>query len=76
MATVTATAQDPSGETASVAVQVTVVEGSVVAGLLVDTNRDGQVDASDEAGEEVWTQASGAVFGPNQDDDDEDGVRD
>ena len=48
----------------------------LVADLLVDTNRDGQVDASDEEGEGVWTQASGAVFGPNQDDDDEDGVRD
>ena len=28
------------------------------------------MDASDEAGEEIWTRASGAVFGPNQEDED------
>ena len=76
VATVTVTAQDPAGEAASVAVAVTVVEESVTADLLVDTNRDGRVNAADEEGEEVWTSASGAVFGPNQDDDDADGVRD
>ena len=48
----------------------------VTADLLVDTNRDGQVNLSDEAGEATWDEASGAVFGPNADDDDEDGVRD
>ena len=46
------------------------------ADLLVDANRDGLVDLSDEAGEETWDAASGAVFGPNTDDDDGDGVRD
>ena len=75
VATVTVTAQDPAGEAASVAVEVT-VEESVTADLLVDTNRDGRVDAADEKGEDVWTSASGAVFGPNLDDDDEDGLRD
>ena len=48
----------------------------VTADLLVDANRDGLVDLSDEAGEETWDAASGAVFGPNTDDDDGDGVRD
>ena len=48
----------------------------VTADLLVDANRDGVVDQSDEAGEETWDAASGAVFGPNTDDDDGDGVRD
>ena len=48
----------------------------VAADLLVDTNRDGVVDSSDEAGEDTWSEASGAVFGPNADDDDEDGIRD
>ena len=48
----------------------------VTADLLVDANRDGLVDQSDEAGEETWDAASGAVFGPNTDDDDGDGVRD
>ena len=48
----------------------------VNANLLVDTNRDGTVDSSDETGEDSWTAESGAVFGPNTDDDDGDGVRD
>ena len=48
----------------------------VAADLLVDTNRDGVVDSADEDGEETWDRASGAVFGANADDDDEDGVRD
>ena len=48
----------------------------VQADLLVDANRDGLVDQSDEAGEETWDAASGAVFGPNTDDDDGDGIRD
>ncbi len=48
----------------------------VTADLLVDTNRDGLVDQSDEAGEAVWGEAGGAVFAPNADDDDEDGARD
>lgn len=47
----------------------------VVADLLVDTNRDGAVDSLDEAGEETWDRDSGAVFGPNADDDDGDGNR-
>ena len=46
------------------------------ANLLVDTNRDGVVDSSDEEGEDTWDTASGAVFGPNADDDDNDGIRD
>ena len=48
----------------------------VVADLLVDTNRDGLVNRSDEAGEATWTEAAGAVFASNADDDDEDGARD
>ena len=48
----------------------------VTADLLVDANRDGVVNVSDEVGEDTWDTASGAVFGPNADDDDEDGVRD
>ena len=32
------------------------------ANLLVDTNRDGVVDSSDEEGEDTWDTASGAVF--------------
>ena len=48
----------------------------LTADLLVDTNRDGLVDASDEAGEDAWDEASGAVFGSNADDDDGDGVQD
>ncbi len=48
----------------------------VAADLLADTNRDGLVDESDEAGEAVWDAAAGAVFAPNADDDDEDRARD
>lgn len=46
------------------------------ADLLVDSNRDGAVNSSDETGEDEWDSESGAVFGPNVDDDDFDGVRD
>ena len=48
----------------------------VQADLLVDTNRDGTVNASDETGEDDWDTASGALFFPNTDDDDGDQVRD
>src|SRR5690606_26567232 len=44
--------------------------------LLADTNRDGLVDTFDNAGEELWTVERGAVFLPNLDDDNNDGVRD
>ncbi len=56
----------PSTETAAL----------VRADLLVDANRDGVVDLSDETGEDSWDTESGAVFGPNADDDDLDGIRD
>ena len=46
------------------------------ADLLVDANRDGQVNLSDEAGEDTWDATSGAVFGPNVDDDNQDGQMD
>ena len=48
----------------------------VTADLLADTNRDGRVDPSDEPGENTSTEASGALFGLNADDDDGDGVQD
>ena len=38
--------------------------------LDVDTNRDTNVNASDEAGEDAWTSSSGAIFAVNYDDDD------
>lgn len=44
--------------------------------LMVDTNRDGVVDTFDNEGEELWTVEKGAVFLPNLDDDDGDGLRD
>lgn len=62
-------------------VTVTVVPSSqaatlTAADLLADANRNGVVDASDDAGEDSWDAASGAVFIPNVDDDDGDGRRD
>ena len=63
---VTVTAKPSTTEAASL----------LVADLLVDANRDGVVDSSDEDGEDVWDAASGAVFGGNMDDDDGDRVRD
>lgn len=47
--------------------------------VVVDTNRDGKVDpaaAEDQDGEDSWDATHGAMFLPNLDDDDEDGVRD
>ena len=76
-ASVTVSAQDPAGLTVSTTLSVSVSETvAISADLLVDTNRDGRVDSTDEAGEASWTSASGAVFWPNPDDDDEDGTRD
>jgi protein-arginine deiminase len=46
------------------------------ADLAVDADRDGDVDAADDADEDVWTDARGAVFLANWDDDDRDGYRD
>ncbi|MDX6278957.1 MAG: protein-arginine deiminase [Kribbellaceae bacterium] len=39
------------------------------AGLTADVNRDGRLTAADEAGEDQWTDARGAIFLPNLDDD-------
>ena len=50
--------------------------GLTPADLVVDTNRDGTLDAADEPGEDAWSSASGAVFAANLDDDDGDAVRD
>lgn len=47
--------------------------------IVVDANRDGKVDpaaAEDQDNEDSWDAASGAMFLPNLDDDDEDEVRD
>ncbi len=71
--------QDGSTETDDVSVVArpsTEADQLVNADLLVDTNRDGRVDSLDETGEDSWTAESGAVFVPNTDDDDGDGVRD
>jgi len=38
-------------------------------GLTVDVNRDGRLTPADEAGEDEWTDARGAIFLPNLDDD-------
>ncbi|WBQ05630.1 protein-arginine deiminase family protein [Kribbella sp. CA-293567] len=38
-------------------------------GLTADANRDGRLTAADEAAEERWTDARGAIFLPNLDDD-------
>lgn len=47
-----------------------------VANIVTDANRDGYLNAEDNFGEAVWSSESGAVFGPNLDDDDNDGVAD
>jgi protein-arginine deiminase len=39
--------------------------------LAVDTDRDGAVTDADDAGEDVWTPARGAIFAPNYDRDGE-----
>jgi len=44
--------------------------------IIADTNRDGVVDELDNDGEELWTVEKGAIFLPNLDDDNLDGVRD
>ena len=43
--------------------------------LLADVNRDGVLD-DDESNDGTWTAERGAIFAPNLDDDDGDGVRD
>ena len=68
---------DGPNDTVTVTVVPTSESGSLTqADLLADTNRDGVVDSSDDAGEDVWDRSSGAVFGPNLDDDDSDGQAD
>lgn len=49
---------------------------SPVANIDVDTNRDGVISASDDAGEDLWQSGRGAVTLANIDDDDQDGARD
>ncbi len=44
--------------------------------ILADTNRDGEVSTDDNEGEEAWSATGGAVFLPNLDDDNLDGVVD
>lgn len=44
--------------------------------IIADTNRDGVVDDYDNEGEELWTIDKGAIFLPNLDDDNLDGLRD
>jgi protein-arginine deiminase len=39
------------------------------AGLTADVNRDGRLTSGDQAGEDHWTDARGAIFLPNIDDD-------
>ena len=74
--TVTGDTLSASDDVAVVARPSTEAGALVKADLLVDANRDGVVDPSDEAGEDTWDTESGAVFGPNTDDDDGDGRRD
>lgn len=47
-----------------------------LADLAVDTNRDGVVGRGDERDEDSWSEARGAVFLSNWDDDDADGQQD
>jgi protein-arginine deiminase len=49
---------------------------AALANIDVDTDRNGVVEPSDGLEEDVWTQARGAVFFSNWDDDDGDGWRD
>lgn len=44
--------------------------------IMADTNRDGVVDEFDNEGEELWTVDKGAIFLPNLDDDNLDGLQD
>jgi len=44
--------------------------------ILVDANRDGELDADDEEGKNEWTLDHGASYLANLDDDDSNGVRD
>lgn len=74
--TVSRNARSETDEVTVVARPASEADGLVRADLLADTNRDGLVTALDEVGEETWSEASGAVFSPNADDDDGDGIRD
>lgn len=47
-----------------------------LADLAVDTGRDGAIEADDERDEGAWSEARGAVFLSNWDDDDADGQQD
>ncbi|MCY4376964.1 MAG: hypothetical protein OXC31_24680, partial [Spirochaetaceae bacterium] len=67
------------GGTASDTVMVTAVMTTEAASLMqadlwADANRDGRLDAADDAGEDTWSVSSGAIFVPNLDDDDGDEV--
>ena len=64
------------GSTASDATGGPPPEPPDIVDILVDANRDGFVDESDNEGEELWTKTSGAAFLPNLDDDNFDGIRD
>jgi protein-arginine deiminase len=46
------------------------------ANLAADTNRDGKIDDADELDEDSWTEAHGALFLANLDDDDNNGRQD
>lgn len=46
------------------------------ANLAADTNRDGAIDDADEQDEDTWTEAHGALFLANLDDDDSNGRQD
>lgn len=46
------------------------------ANLAADTNRDGTIDDADEQDEDTWTEAHGALFLANLDDDDSNGRQD
>jgi protein-arginine deiminase len=71
--------RDPEGLTsvATLGVDILVTDSTEPrADLRADHNRDGQIDIADEVGEDAYTQALGAIFLANLDDDDDDGQRD
>jgi len=53
-----------------------VAVSAAIANIVSDANRDGYVNPDDNFGEENWSSGSGATFGPNLNDDDNDGVAD
>ena len=50
--------------------------GSLIADIKVDTNRNGTLEDADDLNENTFSTASGAVYIPNLDDDDNNGERD